>query len=205
MTFLSFFNKATDVLSRSIPSTSRSSARQGSSCKASSRAQRSSEINKDLSCHNTSVADEHQPLEQALSSRSDGATTFDEWLSSRATPSSFRRACPETHVAHSNERSGRSVDGGRPSPTTPRAPSRASSEPAPSRYAALEVALDLFDLNARFERETLLRPREVAQCQRQTQAESKPELISGPRPTERYKAVEGMLLFLDAQAEHRCA
>ena len=84
-----------------------------------------------------------------------------------------------------------------------------SSEPASARYAALEVALDLLDLNARSELQEgdsyseevhLLGPREVAQGQ----AETNPEVIAGPRLTERYKAVEGMLHFLDAQAEHRC-
>ena len=213
MTLLSFFNKTNDVLSRSVPSALRSSARQGSSSKASFLAKRSPEINKDLSYANTSFANEHQPLERALSSGSDGATPLDEWLS---TPSSSRCSCPEKYLPHSDERSGRSVDDAPIFPTiddalsstTPLAHShrpRGSSEPASSRYAALEIALDLLDINARSERETLQGPKEVAQGKRHTQTESKSEFIAGPRLTERYTAVEGMLQFLDAQAEHRCA
>ena len=190
MTLLSFFNKTNGVLSRTSPSRLRSSVHQGSSSKASSRAQRSPSKDKDLSYCNISVScdKEHQPLERSLSSGSEGATPLDEWLSSRAKLSSpCRRSCP-VHLPHSNEprkRSGRSLDGGRYplvdgalSSTTTRAPSHrslGSSDPAPSRYAALEDALDLETFGGALAR------------------------------SERYKAVEGMLHFLDAQAEHRCA
>jgi hypothetical protein len=191
MTLRSFFSKINSDLSRTRPSRWRSSAHQGSSPKASSLVQRSLSKDKDLSSFNISASGgkEHQPLERSLSSGSDGATPLDDGLPSRAEFSSpFRRSCPENYLPHSDEprkRSGRSLDGERHPPiddalssTTTRAGSHrslGSSDPAPSRYAALEDALDLETFGGALAR------------------------------SERYKAVEGMLHFLDAQAEHRCA
>ena len=103
------------------------------------------------------------------------------------TPSSSRRSCSENGLPHSDDprqRSGRSIDNGCFPPidralsfATTHAPSHCSlgsSDPSSSstRYAELEVALDLFD-------------------------------TSRSARTRRYSAVEGMLHFLDAQAELR--
>jgi hypothetical protein len=74
-----------------------------------------------------------------------------------STPSSKRHSCPGNHLPHSDDprKAGRSVDGGRSPPIEDArflsaATTLASSDPAPSRYAALEAALDFFD--ARSER-----------------------------------------------------
>ena len=190
MTILSFFSKPNGVLSRTRSFLWRSSAHQGSSAKASSLPQRSPSKDNDLSDFiSVSRGKEYQPLERSLSSGGDGAIPLDEWLPSRANFSSpFRLSSPANHLPPSDEprkRSARSLDGGRYPPidaalssTTTRAGSHrslGSSDPAPSRYAALEDALDLETFGGALAR------------------------------SERYKAVEGMLHFLDAQAEHRCA
>ena len=101
------------------------------------------------------------------------------------TPSPNRSSCPENHLPRCDD-PGSSLAGpstaGAPLPSTMREPSLGtrllvSSDSASSRHAAILVALDFFG-NAR---------------------------VNSPPPPrqERYKAVQEMLLFLDAQAEHR--
>ena len=168
MTLLSnICNKTNGILSHMRPSIW--PARQDSSLKTSSLAQRPPNEN-DSYCRRQ----EHNEWRSNVTPR-------------HVAPSSTRRSCPENRVPHSDDPrqpSGRSIDNGRfpaiddalsfamKPATSHRSLGSSDSSSSPTRYAELEVALDLFD-TARSER------------------------------TQRYNAVEGMLHFLDAQAELR--
>ena len=201
MPLLSFLcSKTNGVLSRLRPSGSSFSARRDSSPNASSFFKRTPSNDTDLSCANTGPSNDpdisYANILADSSITSNGDTDYlstsnmrDNWsqvaaspdpagsVQELATPASSRATCPlrASRASRCTEWSTDVTPRRRPtedslflssSSTRRESHSLGSSDP---RYAALEVALDLFD-NAR---------------------------------SERYKAVEGMLHFLDAEAEHR--